>query len=119
MKYKILDCTLRDGGYYNNWKFEKKLIDQYILAMSAADIDCIELGLRNFKLKKLLKGNNFFCTEEFISKFKFSKKMKLSVMINTSDIVKNHDSIEKTVKKLFLEKKNSRIDIVRIASHLG
>ena len=21
---KILDCTLRDGGYYNNWNFEFK-----------------------------------------------------------------------------------------------
>ncbi len=21
---KILDCTLRDGGYYNNWDFKKK-----------------------------------------------------------------------------------------------
>ena len=25
MEYKILDCTLRDGGYYNNWEFTKKL----------------------------------------------------------------------------------------------
>ena len=23
---KILDCTLRDGGYYNNWNFKKNLI---------------------------------------------------------------------------------------------
>tara|TARA_Y100000294_G_scaffold11130_1_gene10230 strand:- start:167 stop:391 length:225 start_codon:yes stop_codon:yes gene_type:complete len=27
---KILDCTLRDGGYYNNWDFSKNLISKYL-----------------------------------------------------------------------------------------
>ena len=26
---QILDCTIRDGGYYTNWDFEKKLVNQY------------------------------------------------------------------------------------------
>ena len=29
-KNNILDCTLRDGGYYNNWLFSNKLIREYI-----------------------------------------------------------------------------------------
>ena len=29
-KVKILDCTLRDGGYYNNWSFNKKFINNYL-----------------------------------------------------------------------------------------
>ena len=24
MKIKLLDCTLRDGGYYNDWDFEQQ-----------------------------------------------------------------------------------------------
>ena len=32
---KILDCTLRDGGYYNNWDFSKDLIEDYLLATLA------------------------------------------------------------------------------------
>ena len=31
---KILDCTLRDGGYYNNWKFDKKFVNNYLTAIS-------------------------------------------------------------------------------------
>ena len=27
---KILDCTLRDGGYYNNWDFDIDLIREHI-----------------------------------------------------------------------------------------
>ena len=27
---KLLDCTLRDGGYYNNWKFDLKDANNYL-----------------------------------------------------------------------------------------
>ena len=43
-KISLLDCTLRDGGYYNNWDFPKDLIDEYLKAMSAAKIEYVELG---------------------------------------------------------------------------
>ena len=29
-KINLLDCTLRDGGYYNNWFFTKELINEYL-----------------------------------------------------------------------------------------
>ena len=31
---KILDCTLRDGGYYTNWDFNSETVDAYIQAMN-------------------------------------------------------------------------------------
>lgn len=27
---KLLDCTLRDGGYYTNWDFNTETVDAYI-----------------------------------------------------------------------------------------
>lgn len=33
-KVQILDCTLRDGGYYTNWHFEKNLVQKYAEANS-------------------------------------------------------------------------------------
>ena len=48
-KLTLLDCTLRDGGYYNNWDFSKKIIEDYLKAMSAAKIEFIELGFRFYK----------------------------------------------------------------------
>lgn len=44
---KILDCTLRDGGYYNPWDFPTDLINQYLEAMQAEGVDIVELGLRS------------------------------------------------------------------------
>ena len=48
-KIKILDCTLRDGGYYNNWNFSKNLVQQYLDTMSETGIEYVELGFRFLK----------------------------------------------------------------------
>ena len=44
---KILDCTLRDGGYYTNWDFDAQTVDAYIRAMNTLPIDYLEVGYRN------------------------------------------------------------------------
>ncbi|OGC08504.1 hypothetical protein A2230_08290 [candidate division WOR-1 bacterium RIFOXYA2_FULL_36_21] len=43
-KIEILDCTIRDGGYVNNWDFDLKLVRETYRALSKAGIDYIELG---------------------------------------------------------------------------
>ena len=45
-KIKILDCTLRDGGYYNNWEFKKDLINEYLKVMQLIKVDYVEIGFR-------------------------------------------------------------------------
>ena len=41
---KILDCTLRDGGYVNQFRFGAKTIQKIIQKLSEASIDIIECG---------------------------------------------------------------------------
>ena len=41
----ILDCTLRDGGYYNNWDFRKRDIQRYLDEISKTGIKFVELDL--------------------------------------------------------------------------
>lgn len=43
---RLLDCTLRDGGYYNRWDFPTDLVRRYVRGLTAAGIDTIELGFR-------------------------------------------------------------------------
>jgi 4-hydroxy 2-oxovalerate aldolase len=31
---KFIDCTLRDGGYYNNWDFPIPVVEEYLKAMN-------------------------------------------------------------------------------------
>ncbi len=44
MNIRILDCTLRDGGYINEWSFSKKCIQNVAKLLQEAFIDLIELG---------------------------------------------------------------------------
>lgn len=44
MKIKVLDCTLRDGGYVNNWEFKKNNLFKISKANIDANIDFLELG---------------------------------------------------------------------------
>lgn len=41
---QILDCTLRDGGYVNDWHFGEKVIRKILKKLSSAQIDIVECG---------------------------------------------------------------------------
>ena len=41
---KLLDCTLRDGGYLNDWEFGKSNIVNIFERLVSAGIDIIETG---------------------------------------------------------------------------
>jgi len=41
---KLLDCTLRDGGYINNWRFGEQTIRHILKRLSISNIDIIECG---------------------------------------------------------------------------
>ena len=43
-KIKVLDCTLRDGGYCNNWEFGNDNIRNIIQSIENAKVDIIECG---------------------------------------------------------------------------
>lgn len=51
MEIKILDCTLRDGGYINNWNFGFKTAKSVIHKLEDAAIDIIEVGFLTEKTK--------------------------------------------------------------------
>ncbi len=44
MKIQLLDCTLRDGGYVNDWKFGKSTITCILERLIQASLDVIEVG---------------------------------------------------------------------------
>ncbi len=41
----VLDCTLRDGGYVNNWEFNKYTSTHIMDSLYSSGIRCIEIGL--------------------------------------------------------------------------
>jgi 4-hydroxy 2-oxovalerate aldolase len=117
-KIKILDCTLRDGGYYNKWDFDNSLVQKYLHAVNDANIDIIELGLRNFPQDKFL-GAFAYTTDRYISTLNIDKSISVGVMIDASSILSSNLSINDAVNSLFQAKEKSRVDLVRIATHFN
>lgn len=113
----FLDCTLRDGGYYNDWDFEPGLVDRYLDAMASAGVDVIELGLRSLR-QDGFKGGFAYTSEEFLSGLALPENVRIGVMVNASELV-GDDDIARRLSALFpVARKDSSVDLVRIACHV-
>jgi len=115
---KILDCTLRDGGYYTSWDFSESLVKKYLKAMDAAKVDVVELGLRNFPSEQFV-GAHAYTTDSFIRELNVPKSLEVAVMVDAKNILGYSGGVAKAVRKLFCSKSDSPVSIVRIASHFS
>lgn len=113
----FLDCTLRDGGYYNNWDFSHELIHEYLDAMQAAGVDVVELGLRSLN-NTGFKGACAFTTDDFIRSVSIPADLTVGVMVNGSELVGDVPQQE-ALERLFPNTAaDSPVDLVRIACHV-
>lgn len=113
----ILDCTLRDGGYYNNWNFPLDVTNKYLEAMQAAGVDIVELGLRSL-INKGFSGANAYTTDDYLESLSIPSDLKVAVMVNATELV-GTTPLEDVLEKLFPKPANeSRVSIVRIACHI-
>jgi 4-hydroxy 2-oxovalerate aldolase len=87
---KILDCTIRDGGYYTNWDFDQSLITEYCKSMEELPIEYIEVGYRSIPLKGYL-GKYFYCPIYVLEELKsLMPSKKLVIILNEKDIRPKH-----------------------------
>lgn len=106
---RLLDCTLRDGGYINEWNFGIEKIKSILEKLQAANIDIVECG--------------------FITGKEYNKEF--SLYENATDVnklIKNKDNKTMYVAmiamgekelhpKLLCDKKYSYIDGIRLTFH--
>lgn len=114
---RILDCTFRDGGYYNNWDFDPALVQDYLDALAAADIDAVELGFRFFPQKKFL-GPNAYTTDDYLRSLRLPKGLLIGVMVNAADLIRRSEGAAAAVDLLFTRASRSPVGLVRVAAHL-
>ena len=114
---RVLDCTLRDGGYYNDWDFQPDLVENYLNAISQAGVHTVELGLRLPKQEKPL-GPFAYCTDEYLKQLPVPKNLEIAVMVNAADLVSGPGTSADAADKMFQPAKKSPVSLVRIASHV-
>ncbi|MCD7729759.1 MAG: aldolase catalytic domain-containing protein [Clostridia bacterium] len=102
----LLDCTLRDGGYVNNWEFGAEAIENITGALIDGGIDIIELGFVS-QTKQIKEGCSINRNTDLVKVNKDKNNAKFAVMINYGEF----NAADLAPKKL------SQVDIIRVAFH--
>lgn len=106
----VLDCSLRDGGYHNNWMFNINMANKYLNVMKKSKIDAVEIGFRS---PVNYEDSRFFnVTDEFIEEELNKSDIKyFGVMVDNNKVNSN------VIKQLFKYSDKSPINFVRVATH--
>ncbi|MDB5372355.1 MAG: hypothetical protein JWP04_997 [Belnapia sp.] len=80
---QVLDCTLRDGGYYTNWDFDPEAVRTYLTSIARLPISYVEIGYVNDPAEGYF-GEYYFLTEEKLRSVRaiLRPDQKLVVMID-------------------------------------
>lgn len=111
---KLLDCTLRDGGYYNNWDFDRSLVEDYLNAMVEAKVNAVEIGFRSLP-KTTFMGPYSYSLDKYLETLSLPRNALIGVMINASEFLNEYSKTDSIIDNLFQPAENSPIDLVRIA----
>ena len=111
----ILDCTLRDGGYYTHWEFDDELVKEMVSVLSKSEVDYIELGY-----KSPIPGGRFRkCNDKFISQLlkDVSYDSHLAFMIDAKDFIEDNKVNKRLLLDVIKPKKKSPFSLCRIATN--
>lgn len=116
---KVIDCTFRDGGYYNDWDFEPRTVQRYLRAMDAAGVDYIEIGFRAYASEAKYMGPFAYSPEWYFKEFELPHRAKIGVMANAKDLINLGSPDSQRMKDLFRPSGMTPVKLVRIASHFS
>lgn len=89
MEIKIIDVTLRDGGYKTNFHYSNQQIENILNLLDKSGVDYIEIGYRNGPIRPILNiGNAGICDKKYLKKCRdLIQKTNLAVMLHAKNIV--------------------------------
>lgn len=112
---KLLDCTLRDGGYYNDWDFSLSEAQDYVDNLARGGVHIIEIGFR-FTPKSRFLGPFAYSREDVLRQLTLPPNVEFGVMINAADYLR--DSWRQDLEAAFVPAAESAVTLVRIAAHI-
>lgn len=81
----ILDCTLRDGGYQNNWQFSLDAIERYLGSLDSVGVDFIEVGLRTPFQPNIFRGVAAYSPDRYLHQVRQFTEKPIGVLLNSKD----------------------------------
>lgn len=107
---KVLDCTIRDGGLMNEWRFDKALVKDVFHGLAEAGLDYVELGYRADKKQfpPSESGQWRYCDEQDLRDVAYECDTKVSIMCD----------VGRTDYEAFLPASESIVKLVRVATYV-
>ena len=102
-KIQVLDCTLRDGGYVNDWMFGDKEATDIVRLLSYTGVDYIEVGF--IKLCDYIADKIQFSRMEQVAKLFKPTNQKLALIVEVG---------YGYPVDLFPERSENTVDLVRV-----
>jgi 4-hydroxy 2-oxovalerate aldolase len=116
--FKIMDCTLRDGGFHTKWDFKENLVKNYVEAINLLEVSEVEIGFR-FTNKTGWMGRFAYTTEDTLNKYQFKEGIDLGVMIFSGDLLKDGVPDFELIEKIFpLNSDKTKLRFIRVATYL-
>jgi len=113
---KVLDCTLRDGGYYNDWNFPIDIAQQTVSSLHSAGVDIIEVGLKSAVDEKC-SGLFKYCNEEYLDFLRDFTKTDFSYMLNVKEFIVDGSLNKPALDQIILDANQSVFAMCRLATH--
>jgi len=85
---KIVDCTIRDGGICNDWRFDDGLVRETFQALRGAGVDLMEIGYQSTPDgdEPRATGPWKHCREEDLARVVEASAMRLACMVDVGRI---------------------------------
>jgi 4-hydroxy 2-oxovalerate aldolase len=106
-RIKVLDCTIRDGGICNNWRFDRAWVKRTFEALQTAGVDYMEIGYRTREgvFDRAKVGEWRFLEEDVLAEVTAAHdgRMRIAAMldcgkVDPADIRPRGDTVVNTIR---------------------
>ena len=111
---KILDCTIRDSGYLNNWNWSYDTVKDFVYYMGEIGVEYCEIGfLKDDQYVEKNAGiwRNLANNLSIVKELKQNTKSKISLMIDIGSSKEKYYDVN-----LLPDQKDTGIDLIRVFS---
>ena len=119
-KVTLLDCTFRDGGYYNQWQYGKKLVEETVAALVKANINIVELGYKSSLHRKngIFQGLFRYCPESQLEFLRSFSTLQFAVMLDVKEFILEKSVDQEALQNALQKASDSLFSWVRLACTL-
>ena len=113
----VLDCTLRDGGYHNDWAFAPSIVRALVGALERSGVDLVEMGYKS-PPDGGVHGSYRYCRDEQLAFLREYRHLKFCFMLDAKAFIDDSRAVHRAaLEACVLPAADSVFSWCRVAAH--